>query len=33
MPVMPTLLNRFVTNVVARHTYGRSVMKRLKNAG
>lgn len=33
MPVMPTLLNRFVTNVVARHTYGRSVMKRLRNAG
>lgn len=32
MPVMPTLLNRFVTDVVARHTYGRSVMKRLKTA-
>ncbi len=32
MPVMPTLLNRFVTNVVARHTYGRSVMKRINQA-
>jgi aspartyl/asparaginyl beta-hydroxylase (cupin superfamily) len=32
MPFMPTLLNRFVTNVVARHTYGRSVMKRIKQA-
>ncbi len=33
MPLLPSLLNRFVTNVVARHTYGRSVMKRLKAAG
>jgi aspartate beta-hydroxylase len=32
MPFMPTLLNRFVTNVVARHTYGRSVMKRINRA-
>jgi len=30
MPLMPTLLNRFVTNVVARHTYGRSVLKRVE---
>ena len=33
MPLLPSLLNKFVTDVVARHTYGRSVMKRLKAAG
>lgn len=33
MPLFPNLLNKFVTDVVARHTYGRSVMKRLKAAG
>jgi aspartyl/asparaginyl beta-hydroxylase (cupin superfamily) len=32
MPTIPSLVNRFVTNVVGRHTYGRSVAKRIQQA-
>jgi aspartyl/asparaginyl beta-hydroxylase (cupin superfamily) len=32
LPAIPSLVNRFVTNVVARHTYGRSVAKRIQKA-
>jgi aspartate beta-hydroxylase/beta-hydroxylase len=32
MPHLPSLVNRFVTNVVGRHTYGRSVAKRIQRA-
>jgi aspartate beta-hydroxylase len=28
MPFLPTLLNQFVTNVIARYTYGRQTIKR-----
>lgn len=30
MPIFPSLVNRFTTNVVARHTYGRSVARNVK---
>lgn len=30
MPPLSTLLNKFATNVIAKHTYGRSVMKRIE---
>lgn len=30
LPFLPHLLNQFVTQVIARYTYGRSVMKRLR---
>lgn len=29
MPIWPQMLNRFITNVVAKYTYGRSVIKRV----
>jgi aspartyl/asparaginyl beta-hydroxylase (cupin superfamily) len=32
LPTIPSLVNRFVTNVVGRHTYGRSVVKRIQKA-
>jgi len=32
MPTLPTLINRFAANVIARHTYGRSVMKRIRRS-
>ncbi|MCS6851945.1 MAG: aspartyl/asparaginyl beta-hydroxylase domain-containing protein [Gemmataceae bacterium] len=32
MPWLPALTNRFITNVVARHTYGRSVARRIRKA-
>lgn len=31
MPVLPTLVNKVMTNVVGKHTYGRSIIKRAKN--
>ncbi len=31
MPALPTLINKIMTNVVAKHTYGRAVIKRVKN--
>jgi len=31
MPAVPNLLNKVMTNVVAKHTYGRAVIKRVKN--
>lgn len=30
MPFMPRLLNKLITNIIARYTYGRRVMDRLK---
>lgn len=33
MPMMPALLNRFTSNVVARHTYGRSVARKVEQFG
>jgi aspartate beta-hydroxylase/beta-hydroxylase len=32
LPFVPALVNRFVTNVVGRYTYGRSVFKRINHA-
>ena len=29
LPFASNMLNRFATNVIAKHTYGRSVMKRV----
>lgn len=31
MPFLPTLLNKFVTHVIARYTYGRQVIQRMQN--
>ncbi len=33
MPVLPTLVNQFVTNVIARYTYGRKTIKRALQYG
>ncbi len=33
MPLLPDLINRFVTHIIARHTYGRSVIKRALQHG
>jgi aspartyl/asparaginyl beta-hydroxylase (cupin superfamily) len=33
MPMLPRLVNQFTTNVIARHTYGRSVAKRVASHG
>ncbi len=30
LPFLPNLVNKFVTNVIARYTYGRNVMKRIR---
>jgi aspartyl/asparaginyl beta-hydroxylase (cupin superfamily) len=30
MPILPTIVNKFATNIIAKHTYGRSVIKRVK---
>ena len=30
MPFLPSMLNKFAVNVLAKHTYGRSVMNRVK---
>lgn len=30
LPFWPNLLNKFVTNIIARYTYGRSVIKRMQ---
>lgn len=31
MPLWPQLLNRFVTNIIAKYTYGRKVINRVEN--
>lgn len=33
MPFLPTLLNKFVTNIIARYTYGRQTIKRAMQYG
>lgn len=33
LPPVPHAVNRFVTDVIARHTYGRSVARRVRTAG
>ncbi len=33
MPWWPQILNRFVTNVIAKYTYGRQVVSRVQNSG
>ncbi|MFN4260109.1 MAG: aspartyl/asparaginyl beta-hydroxylase domain-containing protein [Gemmataceae bacterium] len=32
MSLAPTLVNKFITNVVAKHTYGRAVVRRIQKA-